>query len=83
MAYAVSLAGVAADDLEIGVRVILRQLLLRKPFPQELEAVLLACAWAEIPIDISKCSRPGLENLVRRPTFPDQADSRDDTRQSL
>jgi hypothetical protein len=50
VAYAVSLAGVAADDLETFVRVILRQLLLRKPFPQELEAALLPCTRAEIPL---------------------------------
>jgi hypothetical protein len=50
VAYAVSLAGVAADDLEIFMRVILRQLLLRKPFPQELEAALLPCTRAEIPL---------------------------------
>src|ERR1700722_12494512 len=32
------------------MRVILRQLLLRKPFPQELEAALLPCTRAEIPL---------------------------------
>jgi hypothetical protein len=48
--YAVSLAGVAADDLEISVRGILRQLLLRKPFPQELEAALLSYTGTEIPL---------------------------------
>jgi hypothetical protein len=50
VAYPVSLAGVAADDLEISVRVILRQLLLRKPFPQELEAAQLAFTGALVPI---------------------------------
>ena len=49
-AYPVSVAGVTAGDLEIFVRVILRQLLLRKPFSQELEAAQLACAGALVPI---------------------------------
>jgi hypothetical protein len=40
----------AANDLEISVRIKLHQLLLRKPFPQELEATLLPCAPAEIPL---------------------------------
>jgi hypothetical protein len=46
---------VAADDFKIFMRVVLRQLLLRKPFPQELEAALLPCAGTEIPL--SKTSR--------------------------
>jgi hypothetical protein len=41
---------VAADDLEIFVRLKLRQLLLRKPFPQELEAALLPGTRAQIPL---------------------------------
>ena len=47
--YAVSLAGVAADNLEIIARVVLGQLIPRKPFPQQLEATLLTGTWAQIP----------------------------------
>jgi hypothetical protein len=50
VAYAIALAAVAADDLEIIVRVELRQLLLRKPFSQQLEAALLPCTGALIPL---------------------------------
>jgi len=56
VAYPVPLSGVAACDLEIVVRVVLRQLLGRQPFPQELTAANLDCTWALIPI--AKGSRP-------------------------
>jgi len=41
---------VAANDLEICLRIKLRQLLLRKPFPQKFEATLLPYARAQTPL---------------------------------
>ena len=50
LAYAVSLVRVAADDLEIIVRIVLGKLLRRQPFPQELPAAQLPRTWALITI---------------------------------
>src|SRR5712671_1150071 len=48
--YPISPAGVAADDVEIFVRVILRQLLLRQPLLQQIKAALLDGTGTKIPI---------------------------------
>jgi hypothetical protein len=56
VAYPVSLSGVAACDLEIVVRIVLRQLLGRQPFSQEFATAELDCTRALIPI--AKSSRP-------------------------
>ena len=49
MVDTVSLARVAANDLEISVRVVLRQLFWREPFSQENEAALFRFTRTEIP----------------------------------
>jgi len=65
MVYPVSFSRAAACDLEIAVLVVLRQLLGRQPFPQEVPTAQLAFPWELIPI--AKGSRPARARRYESP----------------